>query len=271
MGKYQGRLVADHILGRPVALRSDGALVPRVTFTEPQVAAVGHTLESALAAGLRARAVDVPDRGQRGRLVHRARRAGHRANRRRRGPPRPRRRDVHGRRGRRGAARRDDRGRRRGLPRRPLARRAVVPHAQRAVAQAARGLRALMQASPLPERVAGCALSGSSCSSRRASCSCRPPAPRRGSPSGGAPSRSRSPGRGRARARRSWIGGAPGSLSGTSAPSAGWCSATSGPAAPTACCRAARARGRSRSSRPGRRPRARAATASRCPRAGTGT
>ena len=66
MGKYQGRLVADHILGRPVALRSDGALVPRVTFTEPQVAAVGHTLESALAAGLRARAVDVPTEGNAG-------------------------------------------------------------------------------------------------------------------------------------------------------------------------------------------------------------
>lgn len=30
-----------------------------MTFTEPQVAAVGHTLDSALAAGLRVRAVDV--------------------------------------------------------------------------------------------------------------------------------------------------------------------------------------------------------------------
>jgi pyruvate/2-oxoglutarate dehydrogenase complex dihydrolipoamide dehydrogenase (E3) component len=59
MGKYQARLVADHILGREISLRSDGRLSPRVIFTEPQVAAVGHTLASAREAGLRARAVDV--------------------------------------------------------------------------------------------------------------------------------------------------------------------------------------------------------------------
>jgi len=59
MGKYQARLVADRILGRPGgSLRSDGALSPRVIFTEPQVAAVGCTLASARAAGLSARAVD---------------------------------------------------------------------------------------------------------------------------------------------------------------------------------------------------------------------
>jgi pyruvate/2-oxoglutarate dehydrogenase complex dihydrolipoamide dehydrogenase (E3) component len=60
MGKYQGRLAADRILGRNVALRSDGPLSPRVTFTDPQVAAVGHTLASAKDAGINARAVDVP-------------------------------------------------------------------------------------------------------------------------------------------------------------------------------------------------------------------
>jgi pyruvate/2-oxoglutarate dehydrogenase complex dihydrolipoamide dehydrogenase (E3) component len=59
MGKYQARLVADHILGREVSLRSDGHLSPRVIFTEPQVAAVGHTLASAQEAGVKARAVDV--------------------------------------------------------------------------------------------------------------------------------------------------------------------------------------------------------------------
>jgi dihydrolipoamide dehydrogenase len=58
MGKYQARLVADRILGHPGSLRSDGALSPRVIFTEPQVAAVGHTLASARAAGLSVRAVD---------------------------------------------------------------------------------------------------------------------------------------------------------------------------------------------------------------------
>jgi pyruvate/2-oxoglutarate dehydrogenase complex dihydrolipoamide dehydrogenase (E3) component len=66
MGKYQGRIVADRILGRDVPLRSDGPLSPRVTFTEPQVAAVGHTLASALEAGIDARAVDVSTQGNAG-------------------------------------------------------------------------------------------------------------------------------------------------------------------------------------------------------------
>ena len=66
MGKYQGRIAADCILGREVPLRSDGALSPRVTFTEPQVAAVGHTLASAQEAGIDARAVDVPTGGNAG-------------------------------------------------------------------------------------------------------------------------------------------------------------------------------------------------------------
>jgi pyruvate/2-oxoglutarate dehydrogenase complex dihydrolipoamide dehydrogenase (E3) component len=60
MGKYQARLVTARILGRPQELRCDGALSPRVIFTEPQVAAVGHTLASARAAGLSVRAVDRP-------------------------------------------------------------------------------------------------------------------------------------------------------------------------------------------------------------------
>lgn len=61
MGKYQGRIAADVILGNDARIdpRSDGALSPRVIFTEPQVAAVGHTLASAQAAGLDVRAVDV--------------------------------------------------------------------------------------------------------------------------------------------------------------------------------------------------------------------
>lgn len=59
MGKYQGRVAAAHILGKPVPLLSDGALSPRTIFTEPQVAAIGHTLAGAREAGLNARAVDV--------------------------------------------------------------------------------------------------------------------------------------------------------------------------------------------------------------------
>jgi pyruvate/2-oxoglutarate dehydrogenase complex dihydrolipoamide dehydrogenase (E3) component len=66
MGKYQGRIAADRILGREVPLRSDGPLSPRVTFTDPQVAAVGHTLASAQEAGIDARAVDVPTGGNAG-------------------------------------------------------------------------------------------------------------------------------------------------------------------------------------------------------------
>ena len=66
MGKYQGRLAADAILGKNVALRSDGALSPRVIFTDPQVAAVGHTVGSAEAAGMVVRAVDVQTSGSAG-------------------------------------------------------------------------------------------------------------------------------------------------------------------------------------------------------------
>ena len=66
MGKYQGRLVADTILGREVQLRSDGARSPRVIFTDPQVGAVGLTLAGAQEAGLRVRHVDVDTSGNAG-------------------------------------------------------------------------------------------------------------------------------------------------------------------------------------------------------------
>jgi len=59
MGKYQGRIASDHIVGKPAALRSDGLLSPRVVFTDPQVAAVGHTEASAREAGLNIRVVEV--------------------------------------------------------------------------------------------------------------------------------------------------------------------------------------------------------------------
>ena len=59
MGKYQGRLAADSILGRNVTLVSDGPLSPRVIFTDPQVAAVGHTLGRRRRPGMVVRAVDV--------------------------------------------------------------------------------------------------------------------------------------------------------------------------------------------------------------------
>lgn len=66
MGKYQARLAADHILGKPVELRSDGAQSPRVIFTDPQVAAVGHTEAGAREAGLDVKVVEVPSGGNAG-------------------------------------------------------------------------------------------------------------------------------------------------------------------------------------------------------------
>jgi pyruvate/2-oxoglutarate dehydrogenase complex dihydrolipoamide dehydrogenase (E3) component len=66
MGKYQGRLAADAIMGRPIELRSDGARSPRVIFTDPQVGAVGLTLEGAREAGLPVRYVDVETSGNAG-------------------------------------------------------------------------------------------------------------------------------------------------------------------------------------------------------------
>jgi len=66
MGKYQGRLAADAILGKSATIVSDGPLSPRVIFTDPQVAAVGHTLASAEAAGMVVRTVDVETSGTAG-------------------------------------------------------------------------------------------------------------------------------------------------------------------------------------------------------------
>jgi len=66
-GKYQARLAADHILGAEVAAGHDDAGAPRVIFTDPQVAAVGHTLAGARDAGVRhAVAIDVPTSGTAG-------------------------------------------------------------------------------------------------------------------------------------------------------------------------------------------------------------
>jgi pyruvate/2-oxoglutarate dehydrogenase complex dihydrolipoamide dehydrogenase (E3) component len=68
MGKYQGRLAADHILGHDTAIShgGDGPLSPRVIFTEPQVAAVGHTSDTAAEAGLMVDVVDTPTSGNAG-------------------------------------------------------------------------------------------------------------------------------------------------------------------------------------------------------------
>jgi pyruvate/2-oxoglutarate dehydrogenase complex dihydrolipoamide dehydrogenase (E3) component len=60
-GKYQGRIVADLVTGSSSA-RTRGLTAPptRVIFTDPQVAAVGHTAPSAAAAGLKVDVLDIP-------------------------------------------------------------------------------------------------------------------------------------------------------------------------------------------------------------------
>ena len=66
MGKYQGRVAADVILGKDDHAMHDDERSPRVIFTDPRVAAVGHTLASAEEAGLNVRAVDVSTQGNAG-------------------------------------------------------------------------------------------------------------------------------------------------------------------------------------------------------------
>ena len=60
MGKYHGRIAAAAILGREVADVASRDIVPRVTFTDPQVCAVGHTAAEARAAGLHVTVVTTP-------------------------------------------------------------------------------------------------------------------------------------------------------------------------------------------------------------------
>jgi pyruvate/2-oxoglutarate dehydrogenase complex dihydrolipoamide dehydrogenase (E3) component len=67
MGKYQARLLADHLgTGADIPVTQDGPVAPRVIFTDPQVAAVGHTLASAREAGMNVRAVDGSTAGSAG-------------------------------------------------------------------------------------------------------------------------------------------------------------------------------------------------------------
>lgn len=57
-GKYHAQVAAAAIMNREASADWDGPLTPQVVFTEPHVASVGHTLQRALEAGIRARAVD---------------------------------------------------------------------------------------------------------------------------------------------------------------------------------------------------------------------
>jgi pyruvate/2-oxoglutarate dehydrogenase complex dihydrolipoamide dehydrogenase (E3) component len=57
MGKYQARIAGDVILGKDVRDRASRDVVPRVTFTDPQVCAVGMTEAEARERGVDVRAV----------------------------------------------------------------------------------------------------------------------------------------------------------------------------------------------------------------------
>ena len=69
MGKYQARIAADVILGKDAADRASTAWVPRVTFTDPQVCAVGLTEAQAREKGLDVRVVTHPTGGVAGATV----------------------------------------------------------------------------------------------------------------------------------------------------------------------------------------------------------
>jgi pyruvate/2-oxoglutarate dehydrogenase complex dihydrolipoamide dehydrogenase (E3) component len=65
MGKYQARIAADVILGKEIVDKASSDIVPRVTFTDPQVCAVGLTEDQARQRGIDVRTVsygtgDVP-------------------------------------------------------------------------------------------------------------------------------------------------------------------------------------------------------------------
>jgi len=66
VGKYQARICGDVILGKDAA---DRRIVPRVTFTDPQVCAVGMTEAQARDAGIAVRVVSVPTGGVAGAAV----------------------------------------------------------------------------------------------------------------------------------------------------------------------------------------------------------
>jgi pyruvate/2-oxoglutarate dehydrogenase complex dihydrolipoamide dehydrogenase (E3) component len=62
-GKYQALIACATIMNRDARAVWDGPLSPRVVYTDPQITAVGLTLDQALADGVAARAVDA-DPGQ---------------------------------------------------------------------------------------------------------------------------------------------------------------------------------------------------------------
>jgi len=69
MGKYQARICGDVICGKDAHDVADAGIIPRVTFTDPQVCAVGLTEADARAAGHAVRVVTTPTGGVAGAYV----------------------------------------------------------------------------------------------------------------------------------------------------------------------------------------------------------
>jgi dihydrolipoamide dehydrogenase len=69
MGKYQARIAGDVILGKDATDRASRDIVPRVTFTDPQVCAVGLTEAQARERGFDVKVVDHPTGGVAGASV----------------------------------------------------------------------------------------------------------------------------------------------------------------------------------------------------------
>jgi len=57
-GKYQARIVGDVILGKDIKAWADNGVVPRVIFSDPQVASVGLTEQAASDAGINLKVVE---------------------------------------------------------------------------------------------------------------------------------------------------------------------------------------------------------------------
>jgi dihydrolipoamide dehydrogenase len=70
VGKHQARVASQVIAGHGAGGIADDSPPPRVIFTEPQVAAVGLTLQGAIDRGTNARAYDVPTSGTAGASFH---------------------------------------------------------------------------------------------------------------------------------------------------------------------------------------------------------
>jgi pyruvate/2-oxoglutarate dehydrogenase complex dihydrolipoamide dehydrogenase (E3) component len=70
VGKHQAHVLSEILDGLRTGGIGEDTGVPRVIFTEPQVAAVGLSLQGAIDRGLRARAYDVPTSGTAGASFH---------------------------------------------------------------------------------------------------------------------------------------------------------------------------------------------------------